>query len=343
MPKISVIVPVYNVEKCLGRCIDSILNQTFGDFELILVNDGSKDNSGKMCDKYAQQDSRIIVIHKENGGVSTARNAGINRASGDYIMFVDSDDYILETMLEDMEALAGDETDCILTSATILAADNKVYNKCISDSDTSVSELMNQYCMSVIPTILVDVPWCKLYKRNIIKEFDIHFDTNLSYGEDAVFNMTYLKECKNIKTSKNAYYVYDRSNENSLSQKIYKDRISQWDKVINKTLDTAEALNCSENSINILKQSYIREMLNYLDIISIKNGKKDAVVYIKDLADNEFFINNIDIYKTNVLRKTLALLIYKRRCNMAYIMSKIMKLCYDFMVFVYMKIKKIVR
>ena len=94
MPKISVIVPVYNVEKYLRKCIESILNQTFREFELILVDDGSTDSSGKICDEYALKDSRIKVIHKENGGASSARNAGLDVAKGEYIGFVDSDDWI---------------------------------------------------------------------------------------------------------------------------------------------------------------------------------------------------------------------------------------------------------
>ena len=94
-PKVSVIVPVYNVEKLLQRCIDSILAQTFTDFELLLIDDGSKDKSGEICDEYAAKDSRIRVFHKQNGGVSTARNLGIDKAQGEWIYFVDSDDIVL--------------------------------------------------------------------------------------------------------------------------------------------------------------------------------------------------------------------------------------------------------
>ena len=98
-PKVSVIVPVYNVEKLLQRCIDSILAQTFTDFELLLIDDGSKDKSGEICDEYAAKDSRIRVFHKQNGGVSTARNIGIDKAQGEWIYFVDSDDIVLPSAL----------------------------------------------------------------------------------------------------------------------------------------------------------------------------------------------------------------------------------------------------
>ena len=97
MPKLSVIVPVYNVKKYLIECLNSILSQTFTDFELILVNDGSTDNCGEICDKYASQDSRVVVIHKENGGLSSARNAGLFVSKGKYVAFIDSDDMIALT------------------------------------------------------------------------------------------------------------------------------------------------------------------------------------------------------------------------------------------------------
>lgn len=100
MPKISIIVPVYNTERYLSKCIDSILSQSFTDFELLLINDGSLDYSGAICDQYAANDSRVTVFHKENGGVSSARNLGLDNARGEWVTFVDSDDWIARTMYQ---------------------------------------------------------------------------------------------------------------------------------------------------------------------------------------------------------------------------------------------------
>ena len=102
MPKVSIIVPVYNTEEYLSECIESILDQSFTDFELLLINDGSIDKSGKICDEYAKKDSRIVVIHKENGGVSSARNKGIEIAQGEWISFIDADDWITPLYLSDL-------------------------------------------------------------------------------------------------------------------------------------------------------------------------------------------------------------------------------------------------
>lgn len=117
-PLISVIVPIYNVEKYLARCVDSIVNQTYKDFELILVDDGSPDNSGKICDEYAKKDSRIKVVHKKNGGLSDARNAGMAVATGEYISFIDSDDYVSDDFFECLLDVMNKKT-AILLSAVL--------------------------------------------------------------------------------------------------------------------------------------------------------------------------------------------------------------------------------
>ena len=115
MTRISVIVPVYNVEKYLSRCVDSILNQTFTDFECILVDDGSPDNCGKICDEYAKKDKRVKVIHKQNGGLSDARNTGLDIAGGEYIYFLDSDDYVEYNLLEKLN-----DTICVCNAEMIV-------------------------------------------------------------------------------------------------------------------------------------------------------------------------------------------------------------------------------
>ena len=116
MVKISMIVPVYQVEKYIAQCIESVLNQTFSDFELILIDDGSKDNSGAICDSYAAKDDRIIVIHTKNNGAATARNIGLERASGEYITFLDGDDYLAENMLSRLyEEIENSDYDIVLS------------------------------------------------------------------------------------------------------------------------------------------------------------------------------------------------------------------------------------
>ena len=152
MCKVSIIVPVYNVDKFLHKCVDSILAQTLTDFELLLVDDGSKDNSGLICDKYAAKDSRVRVFHKENGGVSSARNLGLENAQGDWIIFIDSDDWIEPNMLKDIYEKA------ILEHADLVYCDLRmIFNNHteilhIAEYNTNKTKMLNNFIKSTFGT-----------------------------------------------------------------------------------------------------------------------------------------------------------------------------------------------
>ena len=147
-PKISVIVPVYNVEKYLRRCIDSILSQTFSDFELLLIDDGSKDKSGEICDEYAAKDARVRVFHKENGGVSSARNLGLDNAKGDWITFSDSDDELLPDAFEAVCGYMHEGIDMIKTGYQILNEHNQIMETHLCDKTMVIDckEKMFELC-----------------------------------------------------------------------------------------------------------------------------------------------------------------------------------------------------
>lgn len=145
-PKVSVIVPVYNVEKLLQRCIDSILAQTFTDFELLLIDDGSKDKSGEICDEYAAKDSRIRVFHKQNGGVSTARNLGIDKAQGEWIYFVDSDDIVLPSALGTFCSLIYSDSELVMAGFYTSDENNTVreQRKMVRQCELSVIQALKE-------------------------------------------------------------------------------------------------------------------------------------------------------------------------------------------------------
>ena len=166
-PKISIIVPVYNAEKYLNECVDSILNQDFTDFELLLVNDGSKDNSGHLCDKYAHKDNRVRVFHKENGGVSSARNLGLDNAIGEYIVFIDSDDYVDVNYLSILMSVG--ESDLVVTGYEGFGYKIDTYS--FSFENTKYSGWQISICLSqYMNSIPFRVPWDKRYKTDIIKK-----------------------------------------------------------------------------------------------------------------------------------------------------------------------------
>lgn len=215
---ISIIVPVYKVEHCVAKCIDSVLSQTYTDWELILVDDGSPDNSGVVCDEYAITDNRIIVVHQQNRGVSTARNVGIARASGDFVCFIDSDDSVQPYYLKCMvEALAISNADIVIQGL------NNVRN-CVSSVGehfeplyTSVNLLTQEQYDRMI---FFCGPYCKLFRTDIIKKFNVQFPVDLAYGEDFVFYTSYLSHCRIIHFIAATQYNYSVAVEGSLSSKV---------------------------------------------------------------------------------------------------------------------------
>lgn len=234
--KISVIVPVYKVENYLRRCIDSILAQTYRDFELILVDDGSPDSCGMICDEYAADDNRVSVIHKENGGLSDARNAGLDVASGEYVLFVDSDDYIEETLLETVAPL--------LTSEDVLVGfnfyvENEIQNKSVkSRGRVSRMTFENSYDrLHFICNELLDYRtpwnvWSKIYSRSIIEKYHLRFeDNNRIYAEDMYFNLAYFPYVKEFIPISEILYHYIVRSESITGKTINKILLKQFEEL----------------------------------------------------------------------------------------------------------------
>lgn len=209
-PRISVIVPVYNAEKYLIQCIDSILSQDYTDFELLLINDGSKDKSGLICDEYAQKDQRVKVFHKENSGVSSTRNLGIDKAQGEYIAFIDSDDYVDSNYLS---ILTNVTADLIVTGYKKLGNGREqgfgAMKKEYSFQDALYDKQQISRCLSsILDDTPMRSPWDKLFKRKIIKEYSLYFDSSIRIAEDAVFVQNYLLHCNTIAFQSGIPYHY---------------------------------------------------------------------------------------------------------------------------------------
>lgn len=211
--KISIIVPVYNAERYLSRCIESILVQTYAEFELLLIDDGSKDGSGEICDEYAKKDRRIRVIHKENGGVSSARNVGIDKAQGDWVAFIDADDYVESCYIQNLYSYVVCEKQLILTGY-----DSKFkicrFEEISLNDDDFVRYLIDS------KTILHSQPWAKLFNLNVIKRSGIYFPLDIHLGEDAIFNLKYYSVVNVVTFAKDVDYHYEVGNEISLIKRI---------------------------------------------------------------------------------------------------------------------------
>ena len=190
-PKISVIIPVYNTEKFLHRCIDSVLAQTYTDFELLLIDDGSKDSSGTICDEYAEKDSRVRVFHKENGGVSSARNLGLDNAQGEWVTFVDSDDYIEENFLKSFEG----NLDADLVVGNMI--EKGPQGNLLKNIPSGYHHPLKKALEGNLTKLAFQSACEKLFRGSLIK--NLRFDESMIIGEDHYFMLRYVYIAKSLR------------------------------------------------------------------------------------------------------------------------------------------------
>lgn len=217
--KYSVIIPVYNAEETIHRCVDSLLMQNYSDLEIILVNDGSKDRSGEICKEYAAQHSAIVYIEKANGGVSTARNTGLDIAKGKYVLFVDSDDYVSENYFHALDALCAEfDYDCVFFSQNIVEGTKCTKSVLAPFSSQNTDECVPKFCEAYYRKFL-NSPINKRFSRSIIEENQLRFPEALSIGEDKVFCLQYVMHCKSCYITSEILYNVSIDNKESLSRK----------------------------------------------------------------------------------------------------------------------------
>lgn len=198
-PYISIIVPVYKVEQYLSKCIESILSQSFPDWELLLIDDGSPDKSGEICDEYSLKDSRIRVFHKVNGGVSSARNFGLEESEGEWIVFVDSDDWLPKTALNDLYIASNDECDIVLGTYD---RNFRIY------SDEAISA--DEYSIRLLSGQIHSAPWARLFRKTLFASDVFNLSRDIVVGEDLIMNLrlSFINK-KDVKILKNVVYCYN--------------------------------------------------------------------------------------------------------------------------------------
>ncbi|MBQ7759550.1 MAG: glycosyltransferase family 2 protein [Acidaminococcaceae bacterium] len=287
MLRVSIIVPVYNVELYLEKCILSLINQTYKNIEIILIDDGSTDKSGKICDEYCQRDNRIKVFHNKNNGVSHARNYGINNSCGDYIAFVDSDDYVDKKYVERL--IGGIETEeydlVVCRYFTIDYVRRKTIEHNING--TLTNKFYDDYSKIVN---FIGGPVFKIYKSSIIKHNKLNFPENMSYSEDRVFNNKFFRYVNKYKFIDEALYYYSSRDNNSLSKiRNEKNYVSALYELydLKKFLDSK---NIKEREL-ILGDSIVNTMLNFSGYL-VSNGYeefRDNIKRFKELMPHKRF------------------------------------------------------
>jgi glycosyltransferase involved in cell wall biosynthesis len=333
---VSIIVPVYNTEKYLPRCIESILEQTYKNIELILINDGSSDRSGEICDEFARKDNRIIVEHRKNSGVSDARNTGILMCSGEYLQFVDSDDYIDKDMTRLLvNAIKFEKADLVICGYIIMQNENGEYmiKSYSHDKSLSFEQFMDIYD-ELYSNIYLNLIWNKIYSTRIIKENKIIFNSNFDLGEDLLFNLEVIKRCNNFSIIPSSLYYYVQYNDkNNLTRKPRENIYEIQKQLFQRVIEVApKGLKYSNNLINIEKE-YSRILIS--DVIA-------NIINNIDLFNCEKFIQQMKkIHKDEVLVRTI------ESCNFNSRQEKLIRYFLQhnryISLYIYAKIKKIIK
>lgn len=308
-PEISVIVPVYKTEKYLRRCIDSILEQTFNDFEIILVDDGSPDGCPAICDEYTKKDDRIRVIHKENGGLSSARNEGMKVAEGKYIMFCDSDDKVDSKWCETFLVEANNNPDAWIVSDVWKIKQDGKHEKFNNEIDhISKSNYFEIYKMGLSAYV-----WNKIYRKDKIQELNLVFDESCYFAEDVEFNVKYCMGCDSvIFIPKPLYFYYDTPG--SIMKKFYPNWLELHLPLFYKRLPLISDKNIGEycdiwlyHFINmfdsvfdkrntmgfIQKMKYNYKMMNTEEMrfcIEHASGEKESAIVMKVLKKHNYYL-----------------------------------------------------
>lgn len=277
-PLVSIIVPVYKAENYIRRCIDSILAQTMTDFELLLIDDGSPDRSGEICDEYAKQDSRIRVFHKENGGVSSARNLGIDNSNGDFLCFFDADDLIPKDCLSALVAPFCNDVDSTVGGYQILGTNNETLFELKTQSTHRIN--INEAIRDFYPNGSMDWQrylWNRMFRMDVIHKYHIRFREDIYYKEDGLFLVEFLcKSQKDIVYVEEIVYIYRKSEESATGTigRTFNPRLytnikahAQIVKTIKDSTNNRELVNLASNGM----------LKSYFWLLSTSNSKAEKL------------------------------------------------------------------
>lgn len=307
MTFVSIIVPVYNTEKYLRRCIDSILKQSYKWFELILIDDGSTDNCPSICDSYLSLDSRVVVKHIKNSGVANARNLGIKISKYEYFMFVDSDDWIEDNMLEEMCKFVNN-SDIVVAGLEVIYPSFK--NEFIPKEQTYISmDLFYNDFTYFYQSTIINCPCAKIYNKKTLS--DLIFDVSIKSGEDFDFNLKYFNRCNLISITDKTKYIYDCTNSSSATKNYHEGAIEELIQVNTKGHEFC-VQHKIEGQSECLDDYFCKNGIHMLDIIA--NSRLSYQKKYREsnkLLSNKIFINEC---KTRRKGDSLKLIFEKKMC-----------------------------
>ncbi|MDQ0903968.1 glycosyltransferase family 2 protein [Paenibacillus sp. V4I7] len=299
-PKVSVIVPVYNCEKFISKCIDSIIHQTYSNIEVVIVNDGSTDRSEEIVNGFKEKDARIVYYYQDNSGPSDARNHGINKSTGEYLAFIDSDDtvdrYYIELLLDKMKTSEADLVCCGYKDISEYGVLN--YTDFDFENSTSLHLFIDMVCKGT-----GGVLWSKLYKKEIISEYNLKMDKSIFMSEDLIFVLQYALHCKSFAAIKGHLYYYNRLNQNSISSNISIDYIQNYIAVCKHLEKIYFIADMHENKTKEIITKRIQDMVINLVQLQSRNikviGMKNAIYNVKKILSIQYIERHMDNFSSN--------------------------------------------
>ena len=327
---VTVVLPIYNVEQYLERCIKSVVNQTYENLEIILVDDGSPDHCPKICDEWAQKDNRIKVIHKSNAGLGLARNTGIENATGEYICFFDSDDYIaLDTIEKAYNCITYYKAEIVLFGFCNVDSSGRT-RKCTipkTSKDCYHGDEVQNY---ILPNLIAPDPktgektnlwmsaWACMYSMKVIERANWRFVSERKYISEDVYSLLSLYKCiKRVAVLSEALYFYCE-NSTSLTHVYRHDRYEKNKLCYDGCLEVCEKLKYGQDIKERLAFQYMSNIIGALKLIVMENcSYKQRYQYLKEIVTDQHFqkiIHKMDIHRENLSRKILFTMMGRKKC-----------------------------
>lgn len=327
MDLVSIIVPVYNVEKYLAQCVQSITTQEYNNVEIILVDDGSKDNSGAICDSLAADDSRITVVHKKNEGLGLTRNAGLKVAHGKFVVFIDSDDYISSDLICRLVNASSEDIDICVSGFTKVDNNGKILfeekYEPVTYKNISVKKEMFPRLLGSSPVAhdAIRMSSCGvLYRKSIIDRFNLKFESERKMiSEDLIFNMDFYQVARGARVIENAGYFY-RTNPDSLTKSYNSNKFRKSCFFYEETKKMLEKLGYGEDEYWRLQRQFfitVRVCIRQERSVVSKKKMKDSIKSIGEICDNKMLYGILSTYpKKNLgFKQKVFLELLLRHCS----------------------------
>ncbi len=337
--KVTVVVPIYNVESYLNRCVESIVNQTYKNLEILLIDDGSPDNCPQMCDEWAEKDSRIKVIHKQNEGLGMARNTGIDNATGEYICFIDSDDYMNENLVQkSMNMITENSCDFVVYGFCDVTENEQFLCNYIPSPSKQIftgEDIKNLFVKHTFASEYYNnenwtlrlSAWNCIYSMRVIKSINFKFVSEREIiSEDIYSLLTLYPHFKKVGIVSEMLY-YHRVNSQSITHKFRKDRIAQLDNLYVKLIELCDDLNYDEETKCLMSNPYLSGIIGALKMIVDEKSlseKEKKSLYNSTLNSSIFkkAVNKVDLKSEKFSRRILITLFKLRFKSLSYFLIK---------------------